>query len=127
MKPHGETAARGLRCRQLAYAIGLTLSLAACGGGGGGGNVKSTPTTPTSSSTAPPPPPIDAQLSITNTYAAHNQGYTGAGVTIGVVDSGIMSSNPAVSGRVLQELVYVDPTQNNTSIQDVVGNGTWVS
>src|SRR6185312_6935971 len=78
-------------------------------------------------STAPPPPPQDAQLSITNTYAAHNQGYTGAGATIGVVDSGIMRSNPTVAGRVTQELIYVDPTANNTNIDDVVGHGTWVS
>ncbi|OJY62136.1 MAG: transporter, partial [Rhodanobacter sp. 68-29] len=78
-------------------------------------------------STAPTPPPLDAQLSITNTYAAHNQGYTGTGVVIGVVDSGIMRSNPAVAGRVTQELVYVDPTANNTKVDDVVGHGTWVS
>jgi autotransporter-associated beta strand protein len=70
---------------------------------------------------------MDAQLAITNTYAAHTQGYTGAGVTIGVVDSGIMRSNPTVSGRVLQELIYVDSTTNNTSVDDVVGHGTWVS
>ncbi|MEW9570933.1 S8 family serine peptidase [Rhodanobacter sp. Si-c] len=126
MKPHGESAARGLRCCRLAGAVGLALSLTACGGGGGG-NVKPTPTAPASSSTAPPTPPSDAQLSITNTYLAHDQGYTGAGVTIGVVDSGIMSSNPTVAGRVQKELIYVDPTQNNTSIQDVVGHGTWVS
>jgi len=127
MKPHVKTVMRGLHYRQLAGAVGMALSLAACGGGGGGGNVKPTPSTPSSSSTALPPPPLDAQLSITNTYAAHNQGYTGAGVTIGVVDSGIMRSNPTVAGRVLQELIYVDPTQNNTSIDDVVGHGTWVS
>ena len=124
MRLHGESAARGLRCRQLVVAVGMALSLAACGGGGGGGNVKPTPAP---ASTAPPPPPLDAQLSITNTYAAHNAGYTGAGVTIGVVDSGIMRSNPAVAGRVTQELIYVDPTANNTSIDDVVGHGTWVS
>ncbi|WP_437343398.1 S8 family serine peptidase [Rhodanobacter geophilus] len=107
----------------------MALGLAACGGGGGGGNVKPTPSAPAPppASTAPSPPPLDAQLSITNTYAAHDLGYTGAGVTIGVVDSGIMSANPAVVGRVQKELIYVDPTQNNTNIQDVVGHGTWVS
>ena len=74
-----------------------------------------------------PTPPIDAQLSLTNTYAAHTQGYTGAGVTIGVVDSGIMPNNPAVAGRVGTEYIDVDPSSNNTSIPDVVGHGTWVS
>jgi autotransporter-associated beta strand protein len=72
-------------------------------------------------------PPLDAQLALTNTYAAHKQGYTGQGVTIGVVDSGIMPNNPALAGRVLQELIYVDPTENDTSIPDVVGHGTWVA
>jgi autotransporter-associated beta strand protein len=66
-------------------------------------------------------------LAITNTYAAHTQGYTGSGVTIGIVDSGIMRSNPAVAGRVTQELIYVDPATNNTAVDDVVGHGTWVS
>ena len=126
MKSHGESAVRGLRCGQLAVAVGMALSLAACGGGGGGG-VKPTPAAPPPASTAPPPPPDDAQLSITHTYDAHNAGYTGAGVTIGVVDSGIMRSNPTVAGRVTQELIYVDSTTNNTSIDDVVGHGTWVS
>ncbi|MBD8872950.1 S8 family serine peptidase [Rhodanobacter sp. DHB23] len=120
-------ATRGLRHCRLAAAVGLALGLAACGGGGGGNVKTTTPSTPASSSTAPAQPPIDAQLSITNTYAAHSQGYTGAGVTIGVVDTGIMASNPTVSGRVTQELIYVDPSTNNTSVDDVVGHGTWVS
>lgn len=72
-------------------------------------------------------PPIDAQLALTNTYAAQKQGYTGAGVTIGIVDSGIMPNNPALSGRVIQEFIDVDPSTNNTSIPDVVGHGTWVA
>ncbi|RDS85623.1 autotransporter serine protease [Dyella psychrodurans] len=122
------------RRRDIALLIGLALGLSACGGGGGNSNVKSgspssTPTpSPSPSSSAPvPTPPINAQLALTNTYAAHNQGYTGAGVTIGVVDSGIMPNNPAVAGRVLQEFIDVDPSTNNTSIPDVVGHGTWVS
>ena len=104
----------------------LVLALAACGGGGGTRAVPaSTPPPPTTPST--PQPPIDAQLSLTNTYAAHNAGYTGAGVTIGVVDSGIMRSNPTVSGRVVKEFIDVDPSQNNTGVDDVVGHGTWVA
>ena len=58
---------------------------------------------------------------------AHGLGYTGAGVTIGVVDSGIMRNNPSLVGRVTQELIYVDSTTNNTAVDDVVGHGTWVS
>jgi outer membrane autotransporter protein len=66
-------------------------------------------------------------LAITNTYAAHAAGYTGKGVTIGVVDSGIMRSNPTVLGRVTKEYIDVDPSSNNTGVDDVVGHGTWVS
>jgi len=144
------TGTQALRRREIALLIGLAVGLSGCGGGGSNSAVKASlppgpsqafqpspsPTpTPSSPSPAPSPspstnvptPPLDAQLSLTNAYAAQKQGYTGAGVTIGVVDSGIMRSNPAVGTRVQQELIYVDPSQNNTKIDDVVGHGTWVS
>ncbi len=120
----------GLQRRRAVLLTAMALGLTACGGGGG--NVKPTPVAPA----APPPPPpttptdqppVDAQLALTHAYAAHDQGFTGAGVTIGVVDSGIMRNHPALSGRVTQELIFVDPGTNNTSIDDVVGHGTWVS
>ena len=119
------TTRRFGRIRWLAPGL-LSLALAACGGGGS--SVRSVPaSTPPPTTPSTPQPPTDAQLSITNTSAAHAAGYTGAGVTIGFVDSGIMRSNPTVAGRVLAEFIDVDPTQNNTSIDDVVGHGTWVS
>ncbi len=120
----------GLRHRDMAWLVALALGLSACGGGGGG-NVRPTP--PPTVPASPPPitstsqPPLDAQLAITNAYGAHSLGYTGAGVTIGVVDSGIMRNHPTLAGRVTQELIYVDPASNNTAIDDVVGHGTWVS
>ena len=122
----------GWRRRDVAWLVAMALGLSACGGGGNG-NVR--PTSPPSipSSSPPPPttptnqPPLDAQLTLTNADAAHSLGYTGAGVTIGVVDSGIMRNHPALTGRVKQELIYVDPATNNTAIDDVVGHGTWVS
>jgi autotransporter-associated beta strand protein len=116
------------RQRELALLVAMALGLSACGGGS---NVQPTP--PPAVPTAPPPttpstqPPLDAQLALTHTYGAHSLGYTGAGVTIGVVDSGIMRNHPALVGRVKQELIYVDPATNNTAIDDVVGHGTWVS
>lgn len=119
------------RRREMAVLVSLALGLSACGGGGGNSNVKATsgpsPAPSPSPSSNVPTPPIDAQLSLTNTYAAHDQGYTGAGVTIGVVDSGIMPDNAALVGRVGTEYIDVDSSTNNTSIPDVVGHGTWVS
>ncbi|HWU75344.1 MAG TPA: S8 family serine peptidase [Rhodanobacter sp.] len=120
------------RCSAALLAI-TVLGLSACGGGGSAPPAAPAP----APAPAPPPPPapppasaqppLDAQLAITNTYAAHTQGFTGAGVTIGIVDSGIMRNHPALAGRVTSELIYVDPSSNNTSIDDVVGHGTWVS
>lgn len=116
------------RRREMAWLIAMALGLSACGGGG---NVK--PTAPPAAPSSPPPttpadqPPLDAQLSLTNASGAHSLGFTGVGVTIGVVDSGIMRNHPALAGRVKQELVYVDPSTNNTAVDDVVGHGTWVS
>lgn len=103
------------------------LQLSACGGGGGGGsngNVKSTP---------PPPeptiaqPPNDVQLKATHADAAHAAGYTGSGVIIGVVDSGVMRNQPPLSGRVIANQVYVDATTNNVAIDDAIGHGTYVA
>ena len=122
--------------REAMLIFSMALCLNGCGGGGGD-NVRPTPVPATPvAPPAPPPaappaslpqPPIDAQLSITNSYAAHSAGFTGAGVIIGIVDTGVMQSQPALAGRVTKELTYVDPSTNNLAINDVVGHGTWVS
>ncbi|WP_199096225.1 autotransporter serine protease [Dyella sp. ASV21] len=91
----------------------------------GNPSTPTTPTTPTQPSV--PTPPIDAQLSLTNAYAAQKAGLNGSGVTIGVVDSGVMRNHPALAGRVAKELIYINPSTNNLAIDDVVGHGTWVS
>ena len=113
---------------RIAAAAGLALVTNACGDLG---HVRMSPASNPQGgmglSSGVPTPPFNAQLSITNTYAAFAKGYTGSGVTIGIVDSGIMPNNPAVAGRVVQEIIDVDPSQNNTAIPDVVGHGTWVS
>ncbi len=119
--------------RDVALSAAIALALAACGGGGGyvrptiTGTPPPTVTPPTTPSSPDQQPPIDAQLAITDAYAAHTQGYDGAGVTIGFVDSGIMRDHPALVGRVAKELVYVDPSQNNLSVDDVIGHGTMVA
>jgi subtilisin family serine protease len=96
-----KTGIEGLRYRHAAVLVWLALGLSACGGGGGNGNVKSTTPAPTPPVTPPASssvaqPPINAQLTLTSANAAHAAGYTGAGVTIGIVDTGVMATQPAL-------------------------------
>jgi autotransporter-associated beta strand protein len=117
----------GLRRREVTLLVAMALGLGGCGGGGFT-NVKPAPIiNPPPPTTPTDQPPADAHLALTHADEAHAQGFTGAGVVIGVVDSGIMRSHPALTGRVTQELIYVDSGVNNTAIDDVVGHGTWVS
>ncbi|UNK49513.1 S8 family serine peptidase [Lysobacter sp. S4-A87] len=121
----------------LAHAVMLGLcvmGLAACGGGGGG-NVRSDPA-PAAPPPAPPSPPspppkpqppIGVHLTHTGVSYAHNQGITGQGVTIGLIDSGIRRDHPALNGRVIENLVYLDPRTNDLSVDDKIGHGTWVA
>ncbi|WP_336618866.1 S8 family serine peptidase, partial [Stenotrophomonas sp. PS02300] len=70
-------------------------------------------------------PAIDAHLSLIN--AKDRQGLTGAGVKIGVVDSGVNRSHPTLVGRVVASRSYVDGRTNNLNVDDVVGHGTTVA
>lgn len=125
-----------IRRAVLVSALGVALS--ACGGGGGGSNVRvdapTTPTTPppttptpTPTPTRPAEPAINAHLTITQAAAAQSAGLTGAGLKIGVVDSGVMRNHPTLAGRVVANYSYVDPRANNLNIDDVVGHGTSVA
>jgi autotransporter-associated beta strand protein len=110
-------------------ALSVAILTACGGGGGGGGNVKPTP--PPSNNPPPPPstpqPPIGAHLDLTNTRSAQALGLTGAGIRIGVVDSGVRRDHPALNGRVGPMLIYTDPRTNNHRVDDVLGHGTYVS
>ncbi len=118
---------------EMGCALGVLLSVSACGGGGGG-SVISTPApvpapspspSPTPSPTpTPTPTPVPttsfdtAEFRRSDGPAYHNattawaQGATGAGVKIAVVDTGIDTDSPEFIGR-------IDPASS-----DVAGNGT---
>ncbi len=95
------------------------------GGGGGGGNDGGGGGTP------PPPanvqPPHDAHLTLTHATEAERAGYTGKGVVIGLLDTGVNSNHPALAGRVIESFVHVDPAENDLSVGDKVGHGTTVA
>ena len=125
------------------------------GGGGGnvrsdpppaGGST--TPTTPTTPPPVPVPPPsepspvppapgpsdpdapvpgpiIDAHLYFTHAYEAQEQGLTGKGVGIVVVDTGLKRDHPALASRVLYSADTVTPG-TYTPI-DSSGHGTQVA
>ncbi|GKX57540.1 serine protease [Leminorella grimontii] len=131
--------------KQTFYVTGsslLIMALSACGGGGGGGggggnnnssNVGSGNQSVSNrdgiiSPTAPiTPNAYNRNLFITQAAAAREAGFTGAGVIVGLIDSGVSTSNVALQSVVIKSLTYVDPATNNTSVGDVRGHGTMVA
>jgi len=127
-------------------ALGCLL-LAGCGGGGG---VNSTPTPPTGTvppptptpvptptpAPTPTPPPTPATNYDTAEYratvgavsmdalAAYQRGATGAGITVGVIDSGIDVDSPEFAGRIAAQSANV---AGGTTVDDENGHGTAVA
>jgi hypothetical protein len=130
-----------------AATLTLAALLAGCGGGGGGG-VGSTPTPPTAgiptpaatpspaptATPSPTPPPAasydTAEYRATvgavsmNALAAYRRGATGAGVSIGIIDSGIDLQSEEFAGRLSSASADV---AGNTSVDDEDGHGTAVA
>ena len=128
MKLHRNALASA--CRLAMGSAGLVM-LAACGGGGGS-NSNIRPVDPPPSAPEPPvvydpDPAFSEHFELTNVGAAHDAGFTGEGVRIGVIDSGVNRSHPALSPRVAASFVYLDPNTNNLDVDDVVGHGTAVA
>lgn len=109
----------------------LAALLAACGGGGGSTRADpppaAPPPTPPPTVVEPPNPAYGHHLAWTGADVAHEAGFTGAGIRIGVVDSGVNRSHPALAGRVVSNLTYINSNDNNLSVDDVVGHGTAVA
>ncbi|MDR0181529.1 S8 family serine peptidase [Lysobacter arvi] len=114
------------------------IGLAACGGGGGGDNVRDTPplfapqqpappATPTPPVVSAPNPAYSQHIALTRASAGREAGITGAGVRIGVVDSGVMRNHPALAPRVVANFNFVSSPPNNLQVDDVLGHGTEVA
>lgn len=123
---------RNALARACHIAVG-TIAMAALAGCGGGGSDNVRPVTPPP--TAPPPDPVvfdpdprfSKHLTVTGADRAHAAGFTGEGVRIGVIDSGVNRNHPALSPRVVANLVYINSQDNNLAVDDVIGHGTAVS
>lgn len=127
----------------LAAAI-LAAVITATGCGGGGGNTRSEappPAAPPPSNpppVTPPPPtppptryagPADNHIVPINADRAHAAGITGAGVSIGLLDSGVNRSLASFAGAIGSYTIYVptDPTARdygNPAIDDATGHGS---
>lgn len=119
------------------------LTLAACGGGGGDGTgINSTPAPPTTNTPpappppAPPPPPPPPTIGTNtlefdrsdgiahaNAQAAYDEGATGAGVTVALLDSGIASDSAEFDGRISAASRDI---AGDRGIDDEGGHGTSV-
>jgi hypothetical protein len=69
-------------------------------------------------------PSLDRSVPQIGGPAAHARGFTGAGVTVAVLDSGIDSTHPDLAGKVI---AAEDFTGDGAGVLDVVGHGTHVA
>src|SRR5690242_3894902 len=107
--------------------------LTACGGGGGGnGMVKASPPPPPPVSPPPPPPPPPPpydpaynHLIPTGALTAQGEGFTGQGVKVGILDSGVDPTTPPMNGRVAWFKSYL--SGGSQSPNDTSGHGTVVA
>lgn len=123
---------------RLLLLCGSGLQLAACGGAGGSGPA---PLSSTPAAVAPPPSPPPAPTPPINydtaeyrrsgaavqsgAISAWQAGATGAGVTVGFIDSGLNANSPEFAGRIAA--ASRDVGGQGRGIQDVSGHGTAVA
>ena len=123
----------------LALAVASLLLLAACGGGGGGVASVSAPAPAPAPVPVPVPVPVPtptptdyntAEYQRSNAavqaraITAYGSGATGAGVLVGVIDSGVAGSNPEFAGKISSQS---GDFAGNRGVGDEGGHGTAVS
>src|SRR4051812_46408842 len=103
--------------KALLFAGASALLLAGCGEGGGGGAVLSTPAPISTPAPTPTPSPVSTPAATTVNYdtaeyrsssgpsfhgaiTAYEAGASGAGVTVGIVDSGLADVGGEFTGRI---------------------------
>ena len=139
--------AKGIAGRKLTVgsSVIFALGLSACGSGGGGGGVNPIPVAPPPPVVAPPPPPpppppptpTSTSAFMTtefnrsdgpgyhNALTAYQAGATGAGVTVGVIDTGIDPNSHEFTGRIHPQ--SGDVTTGGRPLGDDDGHGTSVT
>ncbi|PCI33527.1 MAG: hypothetical protein COB54_04305 [Alphaproteobacteria bacterium] len=106
------------------------LYLAACGSTGGSG-------TSAVIGTAPPPPPAPVDFNTVefrnnyglgqiNAISAYENGATGEGITVAVIDSGIDIDHPQIEANIHEDSINI-VTGNKADLNDVDGHGTGVA
>ena len=140
-RPTGRTfgAARLSKLSHPSLLLGVaTLALGACGGGGGGGPISTPPPPPASPAPTPPPAPTPAPPPSFDTdevdrsdgpeqhgaITAWQDGTTGQGQTIAIIDTGIDLDSPEFAGRIDARSTYV---AGNGTAQEVDDHGTHVA
>ena len=125
------------------FACALCLILGACASGGNTGSTSGSSSSGSSggsssgsSGTTPPPPTVNYNtaeyranwgLDATNAITAYNDGATGAGITVAVIDSGLDTTHSEFLNHYDPASTNIADPANSTDLTDVDGHGTLVS
>lgn len=108
---------------QFIFVCFSSLGLAACGGGGGGGSA--TTSSYTSNACSGSEDTCQAGITVHNVASLNSAGYTGDGVKIAVVDTGIDSTHPEFDGKTINGYDFASSSTGYG--KDEHGHGTHVA
>jgi hypothetical protein len=120
---------------QKAGAALLFLALPLMAGCSGGGSTSNLPSTLLSTPAPPPPPPVNYDtaeyrqnwgLGAVSAISAYNAGFTGKGIRVAVVDTGIDVNNTELKANIDPASTNI-VTNNPANLQDTDGHGTAVA